>query len=187
MTIIFNIFVYYTLFNQFNCRVIDDSFNIFIRMNRSLLFPLICFFEMALQLAIIFIGKSPFHVINDGLTGEQWGICIGLSALTFVVSFIVKLLPIHICIDKYLEGKMKKEEENENEENEENKNDDNDDIKQIKFENGGGEKSKIKIGKNSNKNLFQDVNNDSLVISEHNGGGGNTDQALYNLDGTRKI
>ena len=82
---------------------------------------------------------------------------------------------------------MKNEEENENEENEENKNDDNDDIKQIKFENGSNEKSKIKIGKNSNKNLFQDVNNDSLVISEHNGGGGNTDQALYNLDGTRKI
>ena len=28
MTLIFNIFVYYTLFNQINCRVIDDSFNI---------------------------------------------------------------------------------------------------------------------------------------------------------------
>ena len=41
MTIIFNVFVYYTLFNQLNCRVIDDSFNIFIRMNKSLLFPLI--------------------------------------------------------------------------------------------------------------------------------------------------
>ena len=38
MTILFNVFVYYTLFNQINCRVIDDSFNIFIRMNRSLLF-----------------------------------------------------------------------------------------------------------------------------------------------------
>ena len=29
MTFIFNIFVFYTLFNQFNCRVIDDSYNIF--------------------------------------------------------------------------------------------------------------------------------------------------------------
>ena len=85
MTLIFNIFVYYTLFNQINCRVIDDSFNIFIRMSRSLLFPLICFFEMALQLLIIFIGKSPIHIVNDGLTGNQWGICIGFSAITFVV------------------------------------------------------------------------------------------------------
>ena len=109
MCLIFNIFVFYTLFNQINCRVIDDSFNIFVRMNRSLLFPLICFLEMGLQVAIIFIGKSPFHIVNDGLTGIQWGICLGFSAITFVVSFIVKLIPLQNCIDKYLEPK---EEEN---------------------------------------------------------------------------
>ena len=157
MTLIFNIFVFYTLFNQFNCRVIDDSFNIFIRMRRSLLFPLICFFEMGLQVAIIFIGKSPFHVVNDGLTGVQWGICIGFSAITFVVSFIVKLLPIHICINKYLENKMKEEEEKENESKEENNNNIQND-KVIKFENS--EKMKIKNG--------YVENNESLIISEHN-------------------
>ena len=131
MTIIFNIFVFYTLFNQINCRVIDDSLNIFIRMNRNLLFPLICLLEMVLQVIIIFIGKSPFHVVNEGLTGEQWGICIGFSAITFVVSIIVKFIPIHILINKILESK------DENEENEENQNnnDNNGDTKQIKFEN----------------------------------------------------
>ena len=113
MTFIFNIFVYYTLFNQINCRVIDDSFNIFVRISRSLLFMMICFFEMALQLLIIFIGKSPIHVVNDGLTGKQWGICIGFSAITFVVSFIGKILPVHICIDNYLDKKIKQEEEEE--------------------------------------------------------------------------
>ena len=100
MTLIFNIFVFYTLFNQINCRVIDDSVNIFVRITRSLLFPLICIVEMALQVLIIFIGKSPFHIVNDGLSGTQWGICIGFSAITFVVSFIVKFIPIHICIDR---------------------------------------------------------------------------------------
>ena len=113
MTFIFNIFVYYTLFNQINCRVIDDSFNIFVRISRSLLFMMICFFEMALQLLIIIIGKSPIHVVNDGLTGKQWGICIGFSAITFVVSFIGKILPVHICIDNYLDKKNKQEEEEE--------------------------------------------------------------------------
>ena len=102
MCLIFNIFVFYTLFNQFNCRVIDDSFNIFIRMNKSLLFPLICMLEMALQVVIIFVGKSPFHIVNDGLTGVQWGICIGFSAITFVVSIILKLIPIEILFDKFL-------------------------------------------------------------------------------------
>ena len=47
MSLIFNVFVIYTLFNQINCRMIDDSFNIFKRMQRSLLFPLITLCELA--------------------------------------------------------------------------------------------------------------------------------------------
>jgi magnesium-transporting ATPase (P-type) len=112
MCLIFNIFVFYTLFNQINCRVIDDSFNILIRMTKSLLFPLIFLLEMGLQVIIIYIGKSPFHVINDGFTGEQWGICFGFSAITFLVSFIVKLIPLEIFIDKIIAPK-KVDEENE--------------------------------------------------------------------------
>ena len=113
MCFIFNIFVFYTLFNQINCRVIDDSFNIFVRISKSLLFPLICFLEMGLQVAIIFLGKSPFHIVNDGFTGKQWGICIGFSAITFIVSIVAKLIPIHVLIDRYLEKKMIEEEEEE--------------------------------------------------------------------------
>ena len=133
MCLIFNIFVFYTLFNQLNCRVIDDSFNIFIRMNRSLLFPLICLLEMLLQVVIIFIGKSPFHIVNEGLTGVQWGICIGFSAITFVVSFIVKLIPIEKLIDKFLLSKIENEEE---------------DIKEIE---NGEEKEKLDIARRKTK------------------------------------
>ena len=137
MTLIFNIFVYYTLFNQFNCRVIDDSFNIFVRIHRSFLFIIICLAEMLLQLVIIFIGKSPFHIVNQGLTGKQWGICIGFSAITFVVSLITKLIPIHNCIDNLLISK-------ENEENEENKQEQ----KNIEADKIYVEKKKIKMEEN---------------------------------------
>ena len=105
MTMIFNVFVIYTLFNQVNCRVIDDSFNIFKRMERSLLFPLITLLEMALQVLIVLFGKSIFHVANNSLTGEQWGICIGFSAITFVVSILAKLLPIDKLIDSCITHK----------------------------------------------------------------------------------
>jgi magnesium-transporting ATPase (P-type) len=115
MCLIFNIFVFYTLFNQINCRVIDDSFNIFVRINRSLLFPLICILEMCLQVVIIYIGKAPFHIINDGFSGGQWGICLGLSAITFVVSFIVKLIPVENFLDKLIEPKKEEEMKEENE------------------------------------------------------------------------
>ena len=99
MTLIFNVFVIYTLFNQLNCRIIDDSFNIFKRITRSLLFPLITILEMVLQILIILFGKSIFHVANNSLTATQWGICFGFSAITFVVSFIAKLIPIEKAID----------------------------------------------------------------------------------------
>ena len=127
MCIIFNIFVFYTLFNQINCRVIDDSFNILIRISKSLLFPLICLLEMGLQVVIIYIGKAPFHIINDGFTGEQWGICIGFSAITFVISFIVKLIPLEKCIDKCIASKTIEEisEENNNSKRDKNIKEDN--------------------------------------------------------------
>ena len=109
MTIIFNIFVIYTLFNQLNCRMIDDSFNIFKRINRSLLFPLITLIELALQVLIVCFGKSIFHVANNGLTGEQWGICFGFSAITFVASILIKLLPLDVHIDAILKEKGDKD------------------------------------------------------------------------------
>ena len=111
MTIIFNVFVYYTLFNQINCRVLDDSFNILIRITRSILFIIICIFEMGLQAILITWGNTVFHCVERGLTGKQWGICIGFSAITFVVSIICKLLPIEKLIDKCI-GDVEEEKEN---------------------------------------------------------------------------
>ena len=99
MTMIFNVIVIYTVFNQINCRIIDDSLNIFKRVGRSLLFILIILIEFILQAFIISFGKSTFHVANNGLTWEQWGICIGFSAITFVISFITKFKFIQKYID----------------------------------------------------------------------------------------
>ena len=106
MTILFNVFVYYTLFNQINCRVIDDSFNIFVRMNKSLLFPLICFIEMLLQGIIIEFGNEALHVVERGLTGNQWGFSFLFSFLTFIISIIVKIIPFEKAIDIILYKKQ---------------------------------------------------------------------------------
>jgi len=169
MTIIFNVFVFYTLFNQINCRVIDDSFNIFVRITRSYLFPLVCLSEMILQLIIIFVGKSPFHIINDGLTGKQWGICIGFSAITFVISFIIKLIPLDILIDKLLLNFKENEDEEKEKikEKKENKKVDGD-IKEIEIENKTDEKPKIKMIKNIEfDNESQKEDKDYLKINEN--------------------
>ena len=102
MTIIFNVFVYYTLFNQINCRIIDDSLNIFVRINKSLLFPVICFLEMLLQAIIIEFGNEALHVVERGLAYNHWGFTFLFSCLTFVVSIIIKFIPLEKLIDKGL-------------------------------------------------------------------------------------
>jgi uncharacterized membrane protein len=153
MTLIFNIFVFYTLFNQINCRVLDDSFNIFKRMHRSLLFILITLCEMGLQVLMIFVGNAVFHVSFNGITGIQWGICIGFSAITFVVSFIAKLIPLEKLIDKCL---VNKEEDDNNEENNQD-NEDNPEELNIIEDNESKNKLKIKeknrITRNKNTNI----------------------------------
>ena len=166
LTLIFNIFVFYTLFNQINCRVIDDSLNIFVRITKSYLFIIICIVEMGLQVLIIFVGKSPIHVVNDGLTGNQWGICIGFSAITFVVSIIVKFIPIHICIDSYLDKKIKQEEEEE-EKLEEN-------------ENASQNNAKTDIGKRTMTRRLSKRSGKSLQI-DTKGASGNQGVNIYNM------
>jgi magnesium-transporting ATPase (P-type) len=103
MAIVFNVFVIYTLFNQFNCRVIDDSLNIFIRITSNFFFPIITVCELALQIILIEFGRNPFKCTERGLTLIQWLIVIGFSAITFVLSFIIKFIPLDRCIQKCLD------------------------------------------------------------------------------------
>ena len=103
MTIVFNVFVIYTLFNQFNCRVIDDSLNIFVRITNNFFFPIITLCELALQIILIEFGRDAFKCTERGLTLIQWLIVIGFSAITFVLSAIIKFIPIDVLIQNYLD------------------------------------------------------------------------------------
>ena len=103
MTIVFNVFVIYTLFNQFNCRVIDDSLNIFVRISSNFFFPVITLCELILQIILIELGRDAFKCTERGLTLIQWLIVIGFSAVTFVLSFIIKFIPLDKCIQRMLD------------------------------------------------------------------------------------
>ena len=103
MAIVFNVFVIYTLFNQFNCRVIDDSLNIFVRMGNNLFFPIITLCELALQIILIEFGRDAFKCTERGLTLIQWLLVMAFSAITFVLSFIIKFIPIDVIIQRILD------------------------------------------------------------------------------------
>ena len=102
MTIIFNVFVFYNLFNQINCRVLDDSLNIFKRIDKSYLFLIIESFEIIIQVIIISFGNTVFHTSFMGLTWKQWFISLGFSAITFLISLFAKFINLDKHIDKCL-------------------------------------------------------------------------------------
>ena len=124
MTLIFNVFVFYTLFNQVNCRVINDGFNIFVRINKCILFILITSCEMGLQALLVEFGSYAFHVTKNGLTIRQWLITFGFAATTFVLSFIIKLIPLEKAIQPYLDVEEDHSYHEENEEKDVINNDD---------------------------------------------------------------
>jgi Ca2+ transporting ATPase len=97
MTIIFNSFVLYALFNQINSRILDDSFNIFKRIHKSLLFIFITTSEFAIQYLIIQYGGTIFKCSIGGLTQEQWGICVAVGSVSLVLSMFLKCFNTDRC------------------------------------------------------------------------------------------
>ena len=95
MTLIFNIFVLYTLFNQINCRILDDSVNICSRINKGIMFIIVTSCELVIQILIVQFGFGIFHCVKGGLSFSQWKISILFSLTTFVFNFIIKFVPLN--------------------------------------------------------------------------------------------
>ena len=105
MTLIFNIFVIYTLFNQINCRILDNSKNIFSRINKSIMFIIVTSCELIIQILIVQFGYGIFHCVHGGLSFNQWKICILFSLTTFLFNFVIKFIPLQKMIDAFLNKK----------------------------------------------------------------------------------
>ena len=90
MTIIFNTFVFYSLFNQLNCRIINNNLNIFHKIFNNWFFCVVVIVEIILQFFIVQYGGLFFKCNIYGLTKSQWIWSIGLSLITFFINFLMK-------------------------------------------------------------------------------------------------
>ena len=98
MTMIFNTFVFYSLFNQINSRIINNNLNIFHRILDNWMFIAVTGTEMIIQFLLVQYGGLVFKCNKEGLTSSQWLWCIGLAATTFVVNFCLKFIRLEaIC------------------------------------------------------------------------------------------
>ena len=62
---IFHIYVIYTLFNQLNCRIIDDNKNVFSRIKYNFLFLVIEAFEFFIQFMTVEYWNYIFKAIRN--------------------------------------------------------------------------------------------------------------------------
>ena len=100
LTIIFNIFVMYTLFNQINCRIIGRRFNIFKRILKNPIFIFVNLIEFLFQIVIVQLYNSFFKLTYEGLTSFQWSLCFGFSIISLFIEVVIKLIPIENFFSK---------------------------------------------------------------------------------------
>ncbi|MCJ1314128.1 hypothetical protein MMC25_007808 [Agyrium rufum] len=93
-TTIFNAFVFMQIFNQWNCRRLDNGFNIFEGMFRNNFFLGIQLIIIGGQILIVFVGGAAFDVTR--IDGAQWGISVILGLISLPVAIVIRLIPDEI-------------------------------------------------------------------------------------------
>ena len=104
-TYIFNIFVMLQFFNFFNARILDDRLNIFSNITRSRLLIIILVVIFVMQAVFLTFCGRAMQVVFWGLDPISWLFCIGVGMLGWVVSFMLKFIPL----EHYLPGGGEKE------------------------------------------------------------------------------
>lgn len=92
-TIIFNVFVWMQIFNEFNNRRLDNKFNIFEGIHRNWFFIIINCLMVGLQVLIIYVGSTAFAIKSGGLDGTQWAISVVTALMCLPWAVLVRLFP----------------------------------------------------------------------------------------------
>lgn len=83
-TILFNVFVMMTLFNEINCRKLYGEANVFKGVLDNLYFVTILLTTFVLQLLVTQFGGRWVKCHVQGLSAEEWGFCLACGAMTLV-------------------------------------------------------------------------------------------------------
>jgi len=91
-TMIFNTFVFFQIFNEFNSRVVTNKLNVFEGLHKNWIFGSIVIFTIILQALIVQFGRAFIDTVP--LDYDQWLICVGLAFSSLPVGFIGRLIPV---------------------------------------------------------------------------------------------
>ncbi|GKU15902.1 unnamed protein product [Fusarium langsethiae] len=90
-TLVFNTFVWLQIFNEINNRRLDNKLNIFEGLHRNMFFIVINLIMIGGQILIIFVGNDAFEIVR--LSGKEWGLSIGLGAISIPWGAAIRLCP----------------------------------------------------------------------------------------------
>ncbi|KAF9155129.1 hypothetical protein BG015_010923, partial [Linnemannia schmuckeri] len=96
-TMIFNVFVFLQVFNELNCRRIDDTINVFKNVLNNKIFIIVQFIVLAGQILIVQWGGQAFKTVP--LTGQQWLLTVLIGSLSLPVGLFLRLLPAKVIPD----------------------------------------------------------------------------------------
>lgn len=96
-TIIFNTFVLFQLFNEFNARKIHDELNCFAGVFSTKIFVGIWLFTLFAQVILVQVGGIALSCHLDGLTWQQWLICIAFAVISWPWRLLLLLAPNNKC------------------------------------------------------------------------------------------
>ena len=92
-TLIFNTFVLFQVFNEFNARNMDKKNKFFFKgLLKNILFVRIIGITIALQVMMVEFLKK--FANTERLDWGQWGVCVCLAALSWPIDWLVKCLPV---------------------------------------------------------------------------------------------
>jgi len=111
-SLVFNVFVWMQIFNQLNCRRVDNRFNILEGITNNLVFFLITGLIVGVQCLLIFFGGKALN--TTALSPTQWGCSIATGACTIPIGALIRCVPDHWirwCIPKRLRLRKSKKPE----------------------------------------------------------------------------
>ncbi|KAI9314507.1 hypothetical protein BX666DRAFT_1862639 [Dichotomocladium elegans] len=98
-TVVFTAFVLCQIFNEINCRRIDNHFNVFKGISENHFFIAIFATTIFGQFLIVHFGGTAFQTVPLDL--KQWALCILIGSMSLPVGALVRLVPddlfVHGC------------------------------------------------------------------------------------------
>ncbi|KAG2392937.1 hypothetical protein C9374_009514 [Naegleria lovaniensis] len=91
-TIVFNAFVFCQIFNQFNCRRINNEWNLFKSIHKSLMFVGLFALTVSFQVLLVQVGLA--NLVP--LTWYQWLVSVGVGLLCIPVGYLLRFLSSNI-------------------------------------------------------------------------------------------